>query len=519
MRELEEIKITLQGLLSNDRNVLFVIIGHICLGFLIYYFPFTTGFYSFSIPIISVVYVIRAKNRNHEALFAMAYIVGSEVLLRVNFATITHEFAKYSIVLFALLGFYFKPNYRRSNVFYVLFLLMLVPGIMTTIYKVETEMIRKILSFNLMGPIALAVCSIYTLKQKITIEQIRDLLLVAVLPVVSLASYLILRSPIEILKPRCTESSFEMAGGYGPNQVATILGLGAFVFAYRLFFTQSRYLASLYVLLSSFLFYRGFITFSRGGVLTSVFITILFIYFHYKVGNKSNIKYVIPVLLFAYLGFMGLAIQQTDGLLINRYTNRNVAGKYKMNFKTGRIGLLLNELQSFMNNPITGTGTGSKLELVDGVVVSTNEKPQKVQPAEIRNSDLVHEADVKTNKETSIIISKEASLISINTVKKPKHVLKIKSPQVDTTPAEEDNRIASHNEITRMMSDHGLLGILAIIIIISYPIFLMYRDQKDLLLVCLLIFWFLTINHSATRIAAPSFLYAIGLMKIVKGKE
>ena len=74
--------------------------------------------------------------------------------------------------------------------------------------------------------------------------------------------------------------------------------------------------------------------------------------------------------------------------------------------------------------------------------------------------------------------------------------------------------IASHNEVSRMIAEHGLFGILALLILLLVPLALILKRKRNLFLVPFIAFWFLTINHSAMRVALPGFLYSLGLLQI-----
>lgn len=77
-----------------------------------------------------------------------------------------------------------------------------------------------------------------------------------------------------------------------------------------------------------------------------------------------------------------------------------------------------------------------------------------------------------------------------------------------------DNHLPSHNEIGRLLSEHGFLGLIIILILIIKP--LVYRTQHkgNFLFYAFFCFWFATINHSGLRIAAPSLLYAFCLLTV-----
>lgn len=74
--------------------------------------------------------------------------------------------------------------------------------------------------------------------------------------------------------------------------------------------------------------------------------------------------------------------------------------------------------------------------------------------------------------------------------------------------------VRSHDELTRLIANHGILGLLNILILIITPLLLHYKLKQNIYLVTFFTFWFLTINHSGMRIALPAFLYALMLLKV-----
>nr|WP_321228491.1 O-antigen ligase family protein [uncultured Psychroserpens sp.] len=80
-------------------------------------------------------------------------------------------------------------------------------------------------------------------------------------------------------------------------------------------------------------------------------------------------------------------------------------------------------------------------------------------------------------------------------------------------------RLPSHNEIGRLLAEHGILGIIIIMILTFTPLAYYGRNNKNIFFYAFLAFWFATINHSGTRIAAPSFIYALALLNITYEKR
>lgn len=73
---------------------------------------------------------------------------------------------------------------------------------------------------------------------------------------------------------------------------------------------------------------------------------------------------------------------------------------------------------------------------------------------------------------------------------------------------------ASHNEITRMLSEHGLFGVLGLLILLITPLVLYINNRQHLYFFSFYVFWLLTINHAAMRTAAPAFVYALALLSV-----
>ena len=69
------------------------------------------------------------------------------------------------------------------------------------------------------------------------------------------------------------------------------------------------------------------------------------------------------------------------------------------------------------------------------------------------------------------------------------------------------------------MSEHGMLGVLAVLILIFVPILFWLKFKNNYYFLAFMAFWFLTINHSAMRIALPAFIYGLALLYIVDEKK
>jgi O-antigen ligase len=248
-----------------------------------------------------------------------------------------------------------------------------------------------------------------------------------------------------------TASNGELSGGFGPNQVATALGLGMFIFFTRLIFSsRSKIIFLINLALALYISYRGMLTFSRGGMITGfvmIIILLLVIYINSKNTSKIKLNYLIAFLLITMLSIWTFTSYQTGGFIDKRYANQDALGRTKSDRFTGRGEIAEEEVEMFLGSPFFGVGTAKGTE-------------------------------IRTQRRGMI------------------------------------ENFASHNEITRMLAEHGLLGIVALFILFITPLFLYYENRQNIFLLCFVTFWLLTINHAAMRTASPCFIYALSLLKV-----
>ena len=274
-------------------------------------------------------------------------------------------------------------------------------------------------------------------------------------PIISMVVYIYFKVPDFKFINFGGVSNRTTSGGYGPNQVATILGLGMFAFA--AFLIMRKRFSGIFILdfmILLYVSYRTLITLSRGGLITGL-IAIVALAFFYTLSKKDSVfhflKYVAIVVMLSVPLFLYTS-ELTNGMLLNRYTNKNARGIKKADFSAGRFEVLNNELDGFYNNPFFGIVVGSgKFKRID----------------------------------------------------------------------ELGYKIASHNEMSRLLGEHGMVGLLIIFLLIVVPLIKMHEQslRNRAFLSAFMIFWFLTINHSAMRLAMPGFLYGLAVMTITNEKE
>ena len=215
------------------KNYLALILLHFLLGIGVFYVPFLAKIYVFIMLFVSLFILYKTQNKKNEVLYICSYIVGSEVFFRMTDAVPNHEFGKYSIIVFMILGIIYSGFSKLATPFWI-FLALLIPSLIIASDSISYDLdFRNKIAFNISGPVCLGIASIYAIGKKITVSEVGDLLLLIGLPIISMAVYTSLYT--EDIKSALigTGSNSDLSGGFGPNQVATIFGLGMFVFFVR----------------------------------------------------------------------------------------------------------------------------------------------------------------------------------------------------------------------------------------------------------------------------------------------
>ncbi len=429
---------------------------HAFLGILLVYTPRSSHLFLGVLLLIGGLYYIALhNNKKEEAFFFSFYFMSAEVFFRMTKSLVFWEFGKYAVMVSLLFGLLVEKKKKGVPFLFILYLLIMLIGVVFTEIPYSASY-RKVISFNLTGPVTLGISAIYFYKRKISFTQLKDVFFVGILPVVSMVVYLYFRTPSLKEMVFNSAANFSASGGFGPNQVATSLGFGIFLTAVLLVL---KYKITPYKMLDfGLLFYiifRGLLTFSRGGLLTGVLSFFLFILFYLlKKDNKKELFKVFTILFILISGVWIYSSNITGGMLNNRFLGRNTVGEQKDDISSGRTDIIEDQLNNFYESPIFGLGVGSgdyrRKEKYEGKIMST-----------------------------------------------------------------------SHNEVGRLIEEHGLLGILSLLLLFvsAFKSFLSHELVFKGFIVAFAALWFLTINHSAMRIAFPGFIYGLSLITLYHKEE
>lgn len=390
-----------------------------------------------------------SSSKTREVLLACAYFVGAEVLFRMTKSTISYEATKYLVIIFMLMGIFYKGLSGKGYVYFI-YLIILVPAVvMASITLTFDANFRTNVAFVLTGPVSLGIASLFCYDRKVNFKLLLDIMLYISLPIIALTTYIIIYTPSVKEVITHTASNSAVSGGFGPNQVATALGLGMVAMVVRLFlYSPSLVLKLVNLALFGVMTFRAFVTFSRGGVIAAIIVSAAFLWtIFWRSSSKQRSQIRVPFVLLIIVASITWIISsnQTSGLLDRRYANEDALGREKEDLGTGRVDLFIDEIEGFLRMPFIGVGAS-------------------------RTKDLRIE--------------------------------------------EGETRVPTHNEVGRLLGEHGLLGIIALCILFLTPLVYRTRNKRNFLFYVSFCFWFATINHSGMRIAAPAYLYAIALLNV-----
>lgn len=397
---------------------------------------------------------LRTRNRTGIAHLGAAYIVGMEVLLRMSKAALFWEFGKLACI--ALLGTALLVERRRKVRWqYFVLLLLFLPSVFLAT-DLPIGRFRQMITFQLGGMILLVTAAVYFSRRVFSLNAFQNLLRYMLLPVAAMATYLFLRTPALAEIEFTLSANFATSGGFGPNQVSTILGLGMLILLvnYLLRFPP-LFTATIDKVFFGVLAFRALLTFSRGGVMAALLAVFVAYLLYVKSARlrqfrKTVLRFAMGLMLF--IGLFWVTDQLTGHLLSSRFKGEKADARwgtaaYSIDRATsGRTEILKTDLLMFLDYPLWGVGMGE------------------------------------------------------SNVLRPSY----------------GYRNISHLEQSRLLAEHGIFGLVILLWLVGQIVRRSFTGpaHQRMLAMAFCGLAFLTMFHSATRLAMVGFCFGLGLIHL-----
>lgn len=241
--------------------------------------------------------VIKSKSIFPFCLF-IAYLTSFELLARMSQTSpfIPYELGKYLLFLMLCIGIY---KFKTKSHIGLVMVLLLLPS---AFFDLSGEVNRSSLIFNLMGPINVAMAIWLFYGKSISKLQLIRLLRISILPLIAILASTIFKTPSYNELEFTLGANFATSGGGGSNQVSTVLGLGMFI---SFIFLINKWNLTGYRITDFLLFFlfgfQGLLTFSRGGILGGVLGIMIVFYFVIKTPKRHKTLFKLPNLGKAFL--------------------------------------------------------------------------------------------------------------------------------------------------------------------------------------------------------------------------
>jgi len=293
-----------------------------------------------------------------KVVLAVCYLASAEVLWRMTGAAVFWEFGKYSVCA-VLLVWVLRHFPRRVNGLALVYFGLLLPSMLLTIQAgLGLNQLRQILSFNLSGPFTLALCAFCFYRLRLRSFEADKALLAILGPIIGVAAICLsgtasLGADYEF----GDQSNFETSGGFGPNQVSSVFGLGMLV-AFLWMQRQQRKSCRWWLAVALILDFaaQASLTFSRTGLWIGVVAIGVASLFIIRRAGKNAIKLLGALLILAscFWVLFGSLNTFTGGKLSDRYSGEMLREK---GF-TGRGEIAEGDLLLALHNPLFGVGPG-----------------------------------------------------------------------------------------------------------------------------------------------------------------
>lgn len=291
--------------------------------------------------------------RSPKVAYAAAYIAGAEVLWRMSGTTgaLPYEFGKYAVAAILATAI-LRSGHLHFPVAPLAYFVLLIPSALLTLFEADWKKARDLISFNLSGPFALMISVLFFSGLRLTGQQLFKTLMVSIGPIAGIAAicYASTFGASSITFGRT--SNIAASGGFGPNQVAAILGFGILAAFLCLTAEKTRRELKVLFLIAMVVFgMQSSLTFSRTGLYLGA------------IGVVCASFYLIrnPRLLMQLLLMGALLVCVISYVVLPRLeslTQGGLSNRFKEVHTSGRGDIMVADLKIWAENPVLGIGVG-----------------------------------------------------------------------------------------------------------------------------------------------------------------
>ncbi len=426
------------------------ILLHVGLGLLFYFAEFLSILYYFGILFYFLYHILKNPQSKIWPLLGAGYISGVEIFLRMTEGYIFWEFGKYYVMLFLMIGL-FRHGFKIKAWPFLLYILLLLPGVYVAYLNMDFLQ-----------------------------ESFRKTILFN------------LSGPLSLFVSAlyCYQLRIKLTDMF---KVLDYIVYPLIAMAIYIIFYQPD-MQNVFASAESSEGASG--GYSGNQVSTILGLGMFILFVRFLIPYRHKLKHLLMMGALALLSFRALLTFSRGGV---------VAAGFMMIFFSLFFYFRINLLQkakASIKFILLGIGVvalwGYSVATTDGMIVNRYTG---------KNSQGIEEEDISTGRLTLII--EELAAFE----EKPFFGLGVglsKFYREKKTGIE----LPSHNEITRMIGEHGMLGVLALLVLLVTPLGMLLSGNRNLFLIPFVIFWGATINHSAMRVAAPGFIYGLALLNV-----
>lgn len=331
--------------------------AHAVLGIVMKKVPAVATVHALLSLLVALYWAVSGKGRG-KVITAICYLAGAEVLWRMAKAAVFWEYGKYAVcavILVSLLRY--RPP--RFNWLPLLYFVLLLPSIVLTVLaQPDSSVLRQTLSSNLSGPFTLALFAFCLAGVRLRSGEDDRCLLAMLGPITGVAAVCLFGAAnLSADYQFGDQSNFDTSGGFGPNQVSAVLGLGmlaGFLWMQNLpRMSASWWVASMLIL---FFAAQATLTFSRTGICIGVLTIGVASFFMMRASGGKLVSLMGALLVFGVLFFAVFRSldQFTGGKLSTRYSEKGFSEKGL----TGRGDIAQGDLLLAVQHPLLGVGPG-----------------------------------------------------------------------------------------------------------------------------------------------------------------